>query len=79
MSDLAGPFDAVDIEEALREGDKLITLQDDTTFKCSTVSAVDKIIPDSVQADQDQSLVWDLDALEFVVLTPSDVIAIDDA
>jgi len=32
-----------------------------------------------VQADQDQSLVWDLDALEFVVLTPSDVIAIDDA
>jgi len=79
MSDLAGPFDAVDIEEALREGDKLITLRDDTALTCRSTYRVDKVIPSNVNVRVDQSLVWDLDSLDWVVIDPLDVIAIDDA
>jgi hypothetical protein len=78
MSDLAGPFDAVDIEEALREGDKLITLKDDTTLTLKSIYRVDKIIPSNVTLRPDQSLGWNLDTLDWAIIDPSDVIAIDD-
>ena len=78
MSDLAGPFDVVDIEEALRESDKLITLRDDTELTCRSIYRVDKVIPNNVSVRVDQSLVWDLDSLDWVVIDPLDVIAIDD-